>query len=155
AAELSGARADEAIRIGQEGERALGQTVGRDARHRELSDRTGRGARGALRPGHGPRRRRNIHGDITPVARPRRLEPGLRIAQRKLRARPGSRPFTAVEPWCRAQFAQQKMPTGVSTPWPMIRQLQCAQVGASAWMAHSKLSNTCVSLPRVTWNALS
>src|SRR5438477_8541835 len=30
-----------------------------------------------------------------------------------------------------------------STPWPMTRQLQWAQDGARAWMAHSKLSNVC------------
>src|SRR5215212_795421 len=43
-----------------------------------------------------------------------------------------------------------------STPWPMILTPQCSQVGASAWIAHSKLSNTCGwSSGRVTRNALS
>jgi hypothetical protein len=41
-------------------------------------------------------------------------------------------------------------------PWPTIAQPQCAQRGAIAWIAHSKLSNTCVSPPdRITWNDLS
>src|SRR6184192_3298340 len=42
-----------------------------------------------------------------------------------------------------------------STPWPMTRQLQWAQVGARAWMAHSKLSNVCEAPRIVTWKALS
>src|SRR5215210_51001 len=43
-----------------------------------------------------------------------------------------------------------------STPWPMILTPQCSQVGASAWIAHSKLSNTCGWSPgRVTLKALS
>jgi hypothetical protein len=40
----------------------------------------------------------------------------------------------------RAQFAQQKNDPSDSTPWPMIRQPQWSHWGASAWIAHSKLS---------------
>jgi hypothetical protein len=36
-----------------------------------------------------------------------------------------------------------------SIPCPMILQPQWSQVGAMAWMAHSKLSKTWVSPPRV------
>jgi hypothetical protein len=42
-----------------------------------------------------------------------------------------------------------------STPCPTIRQLQCAQTGASAWMAHSKLSKVWRCPPTTTSNALS
>ena len=42
-----------------------------------------------------------------------------------------------------AQWAQQKIEPFASTPWPMILTPQCSQVGARAWIAHSKLSNTC------------
>src|SRR2546430_17059512 len=42
-----------------------------------------------------------------------------------------------------------------SVPWPMTRQPQWAHFGASAWMAHSKLSNVCEAPRIVTWNALS
>jgi hypothetical protein len=41
-----------------------------------------------------------------------------------------------------AQWAQQYREPFASTPWPMILTPQCSQVGASAWIAHSKLSNT-------------
>jgi hypothetical protein len=37
----------------------------------------------------------------------------------------------------------------------MIMQPQWAHLGASAWMAHSKLSNTCFSFPTSTSNDLS
>jgi hypothetical protein len=37
----------------------------------------------------------------------------------------------------------------------MTLQPQCAQVGAIAWMAHSKLSNARRSFPRTTWKDLS
>ena len=40
-------------------------------------------------------------------------------------------------------------------PWPMMRQPQCEQIGASAWIAHSKLSNVWVSRFIVTVKALS
>src|SRR5437868_14852703 len=45
------------------------------------------------------------------------------------------------------------MRASFSTPWPMTRQLQWAQVGARAWMAHSKLSNVCEEPRIVTWKA--
>src|SRR5699024_493188 len=41
------------------------------------------------------------------------------------------------------------------TPWPRIRQPQCAHVGAIACAAHSKLSNTPLRWPCVTVNAPS
>jgi hypothetical protein len=37
----------------------------------------------------------------------------------------------------------------------MIRHSQCSHTGASAWIAHSKLSNTCDSDPWMIVNALS
>ena len=40
-----------------------------------------------------------------------------------------------------AQWSQQNMRASFSSPWPMMRMPQCSQVGASLWMAHSKLSN--------------
>jgi hypothetical protein len=40
-----------------------------------------------------------------------------------------------------AQWAQQYREPFVSTPWPMNLTPQYSQVGASAWIAHSKLSN--------------
>ena len=54
-----------------------------------------------------------------------------------------------------AQFAQQNIRPAASTPCPTILQRQCSQAGASAWIAHSKLSNTCLSPRIVTSNALS
>src|SRR5438552_5247934 len=42
-----------------------------------------------------------------------------------------------------------------STPWPITRQPQCSHTGASAWIAHSKLSKTCVSPARYTSKILS
>src|SRR6266508_4433906 len=42
-----------------------------------------------------------------------------------------------------------------STPWPMTRQPQWSQVGASTWIAHSKLSKTCVAPCACTSKALS
>jgi len=58
-------------------------------------------------------------------------------------------------PCCLAQCAQQYMALLASTPWPMIRQPQCRQVGASRWIAHSKLSKTW-EVPSIrTSNALS
>src|SRR6185437_13724197 len=57
---------------------------------------------------------------------------------------------------CSAQWAQQESRPPTSTPWPTIRHLQWAQVGAVAWMAHSKLSNTMARPSAVTsWNDLS
>ena len=55
-----------------------------------------------------------------------------------------------------AQLAQQKnLPDAASTPCPMIRHAQWLQVGASMWIAHSKLSNVCVPSPIVTVKLLS
>jgi hypothetical protein len=39
-----------------------------------------------------------------------------------------------------------------SIPWPMILHPQWWQVGASMWMAHSKLSNVWVLPAATTWN---
>src|SRR5581483_8232910 len=49
-----------------------------------------------------------------------------------------------VAPCPCAQCAQQKIRPFASTPCPTTRQPQCAHTGASAWIAHSKLSKTCV-----------
>lgn len=53
-----------------------------------------------------------------------------------------ARSCTPWTPAVCAQCAQQNVLSPASVPWPMIRQPQWAQRGASAWMAHSKLSNT-------------
>src|SRR5882724_4022817 len=66
-----------------------------------------------------------------------------------------TRSFNCVLPLLRAQWTQQKICPSASTPCPTIRQLQCAQTGASAWMAHSKLSKVWCSPPTTTSNALS
>src|SRR5262245_33348262 len=66
-----------------------------------------------------------------------------------------ARSFSCVAPDVRAQWTQQKICPSVSTPWPTIRQLQCGQTGASAWIAHSKLSKMCRSPRKTTSNALS
>src|SRR5213595_3245608 len=66
-----------------------------------------------------------------------------------------TRSFNCVLPLLRAQWPQQKICPSASTPCPTIRQLQCAQTGASAWMAHSKLSKVWCSPPTTTSNALS
>src|SRR5437773_2857029 len=66
-----------------------------------------------------------------------------------------TRSFNCVFPLLRAQWTQQKICSSASTPCPTIRQLQCAQTGASAWMAHSKLSKVWCSPPTTTSNALS
>src|SRR5204862_4173543 len=58
-------------------------------------------------------------------------------------------------PALRAQWTQQKICPSASTPCPTIRQLQCGQTGASACIAHSKLSKVwCLPLT-ATSNALS
>ena len=54
-----------------------------------------------------------------------------------------------------AQCAQQKKRPSASIPWPMIRQPQWLHFIASAWMAHSKLSNVWVTPCITTSNALS
>ena len=63
--------------------------------------------------------------------------------------------LNCVLPLLRAQWTQQKICPSASTPCPTIRQLQCAQTGASAWMAHSKLSKVWCFPPTTTSNALS
>jgi hypothetical protein len=52
---------------------------------------------------------------------------------------------SSVEVACRVQWAQQQNSPATSAPWPITRQPQCSHTGAIAWMAHSKLSNTCRS----------
>ena len=76
-----------------------------------------------------------------------RLPAGLRAPQ--------ARSSTPRTPSWTAQCAQQKKVPSFSTPWPTIVHPQCSQVGASAWIAHSKLSNTWLLPPMVTMNALS
>src|SRR6266480_6786695 len=65
------------------------------------------------------------------------------------------RSLNCVLPAVRAQWTQQKTCPSASTPCPTIRQLQCGQTGASAWIAHSKLSNVWCFPPTITSNALS
>ena len=45
----------------------------------------------------------------------------------------------------RAQEAQQKKTPSASTPWPTTFTPQCSQMGAIAWIAHSKLSKVCTA----------
>jgi hypothetical protein len=66
-----------------------------------------------------------------------------------------ARSSTPRTPSWTAQCAQQKKVPSFSTPWPTIVHPQCSHVGASAWIAHSKLSNTWLWPPMVTMNALS
>ena len=66
-----------------------------------------------------------------------------------------TRSFNCVLPALRAQWTQQKICPSASTPCPTIRQLQCGQTGASAWIAHSKLSNVWCFPPTTTSKALS
>src|SRR5437773_4870025 len=66
-----------------------------------------------------------------------------------------TRSFNCVLPLLRAQWPQQKICPSASTPCPTIRQLQCAQTGASAWIAHSKLSKVWCFPSTTTSNALS
>ena len=66
-----------------------------------------------------------------------------------------ARSSTPRTPSWTAQCAQQKKVPSFSTPCPTMVHPQCSQVGASAWIAHSKLSNTWLCPPMVTMNALS
>lgn len=63
--------------------------------------------------------------------------------------------ITSVEVESRAQWAQQKNCPPTSTPWPITRQLHCLQMGAMAWIAHSKLSKVCRTPAASITNALS
>jgi hypothetical protein len=60
-----------------------------------------------------------------------------------------------VTPSCSAQCTQQKMLPSFSRPWPTMWMPQFGQVGASEWIAHSKLSKVWVLPFMVTWKALS
>src|SRR5437667_5434648 len=84
-----------------------------------------------------------------------RKRAGLRAARAASRARGYRRSRMPPTPAVLAQFAQQKTRPLASTPWPITRQPQWAHVGASAWMAHSKLSKTCVLPLVITWKLLS
>jgi hypothetical protein len=64
----------------------------------------------------------------------------------------------AIESGAVAQFLHARLlgaviaaehPAALLHPWPMMRTPQCSQVGASVWIAHSKLSNVWV-LPCAT-----
>jgi hypothetical protein len=66
-----------------------------------------------------------------------------------------ARSFMPEMPNCLAQWAQQKVLSPASTPWPMIRQPQWAQRGAMPWMAHSKLSKVMLRVPWVMTIVLS
>jgi hypothetical protein len=65
------------------------------------------------------------------------------------------RSFNCVFPAVRAQWTQQKICPLASTPWPTTRHWQCGQTGASAWIAHSKLSKVWCLPATITSNALS
>jgi hypothetical protein len=52
-----------------------------------------------------------------------------------------ARSASAVTPFSFAQWAQQKVLPSASTPCPMIRQPQCSQLGAIAWIAHSNFAS--------------
>ena len=71
--------------------------------------------------------------------------------------RSGARGYSRrpVTPSCFAQCTQQKMVPFCSTPCPMMRVPQCGHVGASAWIAHSKLSKIIVRPPMVIAKLLS
>ena len=56
--------------------------------------------------------------------------------------KPQARSSTPRTPSWTAQCAQQKKVPSFSTPWPTMVHPQCSQVGAKAWIAHSKLSKT-------------
>jgi phage terminase large subunit len=60
-----------------------------------------------------------------------------------------------VTPARSAQCSQQKKIPSFSSPWPMMRMPQVLHFGASAWIAHSKLSKVWVEPFMLTWNALS
>jgi hypothetical protein len=62
------------------------------------------------------------------------------MAAGRAAARPHTRSSSPFTPEIRAQFAQQYIRPPASAPWPTMRQPQWAQVGAMAWMAHSKES---------------
>lgn len=53
-----------------------------------------------------------------------------------------TRSLRLLTPLASAQWSQQYITPLASSPWPMIRHWQCSQVGANAWIAHSKLSKT-------------
>lgn len=65
-----------------------------------------------------------------------------------------ARSWRARIPVVFAQCAQQYTTPPSSSPWPMIRQPQCVQEGASAWIAHSKLSKVCLLPSWITTNEL-
>jgi hypothetical protein len=60
-----------------------------------------------------------------------------------------------LTPLAAAQLAQQNIRLLASTPWPIMRHPQCVHKGASAWTAHSKLSNKWCSLAKITSKLLS
>lgn len=66
-----------------------------------------------------------------------------------------ARSRSSVTPFSSAQWSQQNIRPAFSSPWPMMRIPQCSQVGASLWIAHSKLSKVCVLPAATTWNVLS
>jgi hypothetical protein len=80
-----------------------------------------------------PRVRLNLQGRRSADALAYMKENALYYAQARSRIS-GAPAFSA-------QCAQQKNFPSFSMPCPTIRQEQCAHVGATAWIAHSKLSN--------------
>ena len=66
-----------------------------------------------------------------------------------------ARSFTSADVADLAQCAQQKKRPLTSTPCPMTLHLQCSQVGAIAWIAHSRLSKVCRDPSAINSKALS
>ena len=85
---------------------------------------------------------------------------GRRLTRRQADAdastwRAQTRSRSPSTPCASAQWSQQNIRPSFSSPWPMMRTPQCSHDGASAWIAHSKLSKTCVFPAITTWNVLS
>jgi hypothetical protein len=107
--------------------------------------------------GFRPRRERP---QIAPLAGRRILLPGIQAILTCLeladhRTLYAARSLTPWAPACLAQWAQQNILPWASRPCPITLQSQCAQWGAIAWIAHSKLSNVIDLLPCVMRKDLS
>jgi hypothetical protein len=66
-----------------------------------------------------------------------------------------ARSLTSADVADLAQWAQQKNRPPTSTPCPITLHLQCSQIGAIAWIAHSKLSKVCRAPAAVSSKLLS
>jgi hypothetical protein len=70
-------------------------------------------------------------------------------------ARYAARSLTSADVADLAQWAQQKKRPPTSTPCPITLHLQCSQMGAIAWIAHSKLSKVCRAPAAISSKLLS